>query len=55
MNLDNLPRFVTIPNVLEVSIGHALIADALTMGMEAAVKAYRKACEIDRIGTVPFS
>ena len=44
LNLDNLPGFVAIPNVLEVSIGHALIADALTMGMEGAVKAYLKAC-----------
>ena len=44
LNLDNLPGFVAIPNVLEVSIGHALVADALTMGMEQAVKAYLKAC-----------
>ena len=44
LNLANLPRFATIPNVLEVSIGHALIADALMMGMDAAVKAYVKAC-----------
>ncbi len=44
LNLDNLPGFVAIPNVLEVSIGHALVADALTIGMEGAVKAYLKAC-----------
>ena len=40
LNLENLPRFATIPNVLEVSIGHALIADALMMGMGEAVRAY---------------
>lgn len=40
LNLHNLGRFVTIPNILEVSIGHALCADALEMGMEGAVKAY---------------
>jgi pyridoxine 5-phosphate synthase len=40
LNLDNLARFVTIPNILEVSIGHALIADALERGMAGAVKAY---------------
>lgn len=40
LNLHNLRQFVTIPNILEVSIGHALIADALTMGMQPAVKAY---------------
>lgn len=44
LNLDNLPGFVAIPNVLEVSIGHALVADALSLGMEATVKAYREAC-----------
>lgn len=44
LNLDNLPRFAAIPNVLEVSIGHALVADALAMGMSEAVKAYRNAC-----------
>jgi len=40
LNLDNLPRFVTIPNILEVSIGHAIIADALKLGMAGAVRAY---------------
>jgi pyridoxine 5-phosphate synthase len=44
LNLDNLPGFCAIPNVLEVSIGHALVADALSLGMEATVKAYREAC-----------
>ncbi|MEM9345912.1 MAG: pyridoxine 5'-phosphate synthase [Planctomycetota bacterium] len=44
LNLDNLPGFVAIPNVLEVSIGHALVADALAMGMEEAVQAYLNAC-----------
>ena len=44
LSLDNLPGFVAIPNVLEVSIGHALIADALGMGIDAAVKAYLEAC-----------
>lgn len=40
LNLDNLKKFCSIPNILEVSIGHALIADALEMGLSAAVKAY---------------
>lgn len=44
LNLDNLQSFAAIPNVLEVSIGHALVSDALTMGMDAAVKAYLGAC-----------
>ncbi len=40
LNLDNLAQFITIPGVQEVSIGHALVADALEMGMDNAVKAY---------------
>jgi len=41
LNRDNLNAFVrTVPAVAEVSIGHALIADALELGYEATIKAY---------------
>ena len=41
LNLDNLGAFLAeVPGVLEVSIGHALIADALELGIGAAVRAY---------------
>jgi pyridoxine 5-phosphate synthase len=41
LNRDNLAAFHdAVPNLLEVSIGHALIADALEMGLPSAVKAY---------------
>ena len=41
LNRDNLAAFVrTVPGVLEVSIGHALIADALELGYAATVRAY---------------
>ena len=41
LNLDNLPDFATaVPQLLEVSIGHALIVDALAMGLSRAVTAY---------------
>jgi len=41
LNRDNLPPFLTtVPGVLEVSIGHALTADALEFGMAAAVRMY---------------
>lgn len=41
LNRDNLAAFVQrVPGVLEVSIGHALIADALEMGYAATVRAY---------------
>jgi pyridoxine 5-phosphate synthase len=43
LNLENLPRFLAIPGILEVSIGHALIADALELGLAGAVHAYLKA------------
>ncbi|HTE47735.1 MAG TPA: pyridoxine 5'-phosphate synthase [Gemmatimonadaceae bacterium] len=40
LNLSNLGAFCSIPGILEVSIGHALIADALEIGIPAAVCAY---------------
>ncbi len=42
LNLDNLPPLRNLP-LLEVSIGHHLVNDAIYMGLENAVKAYRKA------------
>ena len=41
LNLDNLSFFIrTIPWTEEVSIGHAVICDALYMGLEATIQAY---------------
>ena len=41
LNLDNLAHFLqAIPWTDEVSIGHALTADALVYGMDGAIKAY---------------
>lgn len=45
LNLENLGRFCSIPNIAEVSIGHALVSDALEMGMFHAVQAYLKVLE----------
>lgn len=43
LSLDNLKYFANnIPNLLEVSIGHALISEALYMGLENTVQAYLK-------------
>jgi pyridoxine 5-phosphate synthase len=43
LNLFNLRDFVqTVPDVKEVSIGHALMADALEMGYNATIQAYLK-------------
>ena len=41
LNRDNLSAFIrAVPGVAEVSIGHALIADALELGYSATVQAY---------------
>ena len=41
LNLDNLAFFInTIPWTDEVSIGHAIICDALYMGLESTIAAY---------------
>ncbi|MHC4087694.1 MAG: pyridoxine 5'-phosphate synthase [Planctomycetota bacterium] len=43
LNLKNLGKFRSaIPGILEVSIGHALIADAIEMGLENTIKEYLK-------------
>jgi pyridoxine 5-phosphate synthase len=45
LSLENIAVFLRhVPKVLEVSIGHALIADALEMGLSGAVRAYRSVC-----------
>lgn len=41
LNLDNLNFFVkNVPGLLEVSIGHALISDALYFGLENSIQMY---------------
>lgn len=41
LNLENLEYFIqTIPWTAEVSIGHAIICDALYMGLEKTIQAY---------------
>lgn len=43
LSLENLAYFAnTIPQLLEVSIGHALIADALYFGLENTVQMYKR-------------
>ena len=44
LNQVNLPRFLSaVPGVLEVSIGHALIADAIEAGLAQTVRQYLQA------------
>ena len=44
LSLDNIEFFIReIPQISEVSIGHALIADALYMGLETTIQKYLEA------------
>jgi pyridoxine 5-phosphate synthase len=53
LNLQNLSDFlIACPAVKEVSIGHALIADALEMGYAATVQAYNQCIEVG-LGLAP--
>ena len=43
LNLDNLAFFAEqMPKILEVSIGHALISDALYLGLENTIQLYKR-------------
>jgi pyridoxine 5-phosphate synthase len=47
LNLDNLAFFAqNIPGLLEVSIGHALICDALYYGLENTIQMYRRTLQV---------
>lgn len=46
LSLENLRYFAqNIPKLLEVSIGHALVCDALYLGLENTIQMYRRALE----------
>jgi pyridoxine 5-phosphate synthase len=48
LNLENLKWFAQhVPHLLEVSIGHALICDALYFGIENTIQMYRRQLEQD--------
>ncbi|MBT8146964.1 MAG: pyridoxine 5'-phosphate synthase [Gammaproteobacteria bacterium] len=40
LNLENLADFLRIPGILEVSIGHALVVEALHLGVETVIQRY---------------
>jgi pyridoxine 5-phosphate synthase len=41
LNLTNLERVVAIDQIQELNIGHAIISDAVRLGIDGAVRAYR--------------
>lgn len=46
LNLENLQYFVQeIPNLLEVSIGHAFVSDSLYYGFSNTVQMYKRLCK----------
>ncbi len=44
LDLNNLPRFLQIPGILEVSIGHALTIECLFQGIENVIPQYLEVC-----------
>ncbi len=52
LDLDNLVLFRALPHLDEVSIGHALIADALELGYTATIQSYLQA--IERADHLPY-
>lgn len=44
LNLHNLANFRRVPDLLEVSIGHALTVEALSMGLEKTIRQYIDVC-----------
>lgn len=45
LSLENLAKFLTIPGILEVSIGHALTVECIDQGIEAVVRQYLAICD----------
>ena len=49
LNLDNLNYFYkNIPNLLEVSIGHALVCDAIYLGLENTIQMYLRQLKVTK-------
>lgn len=47
LSLDNLGFFASrVPHLNEVSIGHALICDALYLGLEETIRRYRELLKV---------
>ena len=46
LSLQNLSRFLEIPGILEVSIGHALVVECIESGMEKVIGRYLDICNV---------
>ncbi|OEZ93927.1 pyridoxine 5'-phosphate synthase [Janthinobacterium sp. HH106] len=45
LDLHNLARFLDIPGILEVSIGHALVVECIEQGMDKVLGRYLEICQ----------
>lgn len=50
LDLSNLPTFLTIPGILEVSIGHVLTVECIERGMAAVINEYLSICSTNLPG-----
>jgi pyridoxine 5-phosphate synthase len=46
LNLQNLPRLLEIPGILEVSIGHAIVVEAFDYGFEETFRRYLRILDV---------
>lgn len=46
LDLNNLSQFLTIPDILEVSIGHALTVESLEFGVAEVIQRYLSICSV---------
>ena len=44
LNLKNLPKFLELPNIIEVSIGHALVVESIQYGIGTVIERYLGIC-----------
>ncbi len=44
LNLENFPHFLEIPEILEVSIGHAFVVECIEQGLETVMAQYLNIC-----------
>ena len=51
LNLHNLGLFLTIPEILEVSIGHAIAVDSIDYGLEVTLNKYLETIQIAHLKT----
>lgn len=49
LDLQNLAKFLTIPNILEVSIGHALVVESIQQGVSSVIEQYLQICQAAKL------